>query len=136
MTELVINMAIWYGKSRRKKSGGLRFYAHKKKKFEIGRETVMPVLGDTRRKTIRTQGGGQKIFLLAGKMANVYDPSKGVTKRVEITDVVRNSANPHYVRRNILTKGAIIETKLGKARITSRPGQHGVINAVLFKSKA
>jgi small subunit ribosomal protein S8e len=47
--------------------------------------------------------------------------------------VVENPANPHYVRRNILTKGAIVETEFGKARIISRPGQHGVINGVLVK---
>jgi small subunit ribosomal protein S8e len=45
---------------------------------------------------------------------------------------VENQANIHYVRRNIINKGAIIETNLGKARVTSRPGQTGTINAVLL----
>lgn len=31
-----------------------------------------------------------------------------------------------------MNKGAIIETKIGKARITSRPGQSGTINAILI----
>jgi small subunit ribosomal protein S8e len=31
-----------------------------------------------------------------------------------------------------MNKGAIINTKIGKAKITSRPGQSGVINAVLL----
>ncbi|MCK5560714.1 MAG: 30S ribosomal protein S8e, partial [Thermoplasmata archaeon] len=45
---------------------------------------------------------------------------------------IENSANPFYVRRNIINKGAIIDTELGNARVTSRPGQHGMINAILI----
>ena len=52
--------------------------------------------------------------------------------KTEIISVVENPANIHYVRRNIMTKGAIIETELGKAKITSRPGQTGTINAILI----
>jgi small subunit ribosomal protein S8e len=50
---------------------------------------------------------------------------------VEIVRVVKNLANIDYDRRGVITKGAIIETALGPARVTSRPGQDGVINAVL-----
>ena len=34
-----------------------------------------------------------------------------------------------------MTKGAEIETTLGVAKITSRPGSDGVINAVLIAGK-
>ena len=54
---------------------------------------------------------------------------------MEIKDVLENPANPHYVRRDIITKGAIVITDIGKARITSRPGQHGVVNAVLIEEE-
>jgi len=37
------------------------------------------------------------------------------------------------VRRNIITKGAVIKTEKGPARVTSRPGQHGIINAILLE---
>jgi len=47
--------------------------------------------------------------------------------------VEANPANINYVRRNLLTKGAIITTDLGRARIVSRPGQDGVVNAVLIQ---
>ena len=47
-------------------------------------------------------------------------------------NVIENKANPNYVRRNIITKGAIVETSAGKAKVTSRPGQDGVINGVLI----
>ena len=63
-------------------------------------------------------------------MINVSDAS-GKTQRVEMTNVVENSADPNYVRRNILTKGAIVETSIGRVRITSRPGMDGVISGVL-----
>lgn len=63
--------------------------------------------------------------------ANVLDPKKKKAKRARILTVKGNPANPHFVTRNIITKGATIETELGTARVTSRPGQHGVINAVL-----
>jgi len=66
--------------------------------------------------------------------AYVTNPKTHTTSKTDIITVVENPANIHYVRRNILTKGAIVNTKLGKARITSRPGQSGVINAVLIPS--
>ena len=47
-------------------------------------------------------------------------------------EVIENTANPNYVRQNIITKGSVIETEKGKAKVTSRPGQHGVVNAVLL----
>jgi small subunit ribosomal protein S8e len=46
--------------------------------------------------------------------------------------VIENTANPNYVRQNIITKGSIIGTEKGNAKVTSRPGQHGVVNAVLM----
>ena len=48
-----------------------------------------------------------------------------------MTTVTENPANKNYVRRNYLTKGAVVTTELGKAKITNRPGQDGCINAVL-----
>ena len=47
--------------------------------------------------------------------------------------VVENTANTHFVRRNIITKGAVVDTSLGRVKVTSRPGQHGMINGVLVE---
>ena len=44
--------------------------------------------------------------------------------------VRENASNPNYVQRNIITRGAILETDLGLVQVRSRPGQDGVINAV------
>jgi small subunit ribosomal protein S8e len=77
-------------------------------------------------------GGTRKLKILSEKQACVTDPKTGKTERVEITRVVKNPTNIDYDRRGVITKGAVIETSLGLARITSRPGQHGILNAVLI----
>jgi small subunit ribosomal protein S8e len=128
-------MAQWQGRSKRKISGG-RIRLHRKKRtFEIGREKQFTTIGEYKNSKIRTRGNNPKMRLIRTEMANVVDPKSKKTSRVKILTVVENSANPFYVRRNIFNKGAIIETELGKARVTSRPGQHGMVNAVLLKGK-
>lgn len=125
-------MALWQGKSRRKNTGG-RYRLHRgKRKSEIGREQQITVLGEDTNKKVRTLGGNVKFRLLTTKTVNVYDPKSKKTIKTSIKTVLENPANPNYVRRNILTKGAIIETEKGRAKVTSRPGQHGVINAILL----
>jgi small subunit ribosomal protein S8e len=121
------------GNSRRKYTGGRRISARGKRKFEQGREAADPHLDEIRRRIIDTAGGNRKVRLLRCDMANVTDPSNNITRQVHIDTVVDNTANQHYVRRNILTKGSIIKTEMGNARVTSRPGQDGVVNAVLNK---
>ncbi|MEM5772914.1 MAG: 30S ribosomal protein S8e, partial [Candidatus Aenigmatarchaeota archaeon] len=78
---------------------------------------------------------GEKIKAFSVEFANVIDPKTNSTKRVKILDVLENPANPHFVRRKIITKGTIINTELGKAKVTSRPSQHGLVNAVLIEEK-
>ncbi len=68
--------------------------------------------------------------MLAVNHANVSD-NFGKTTKVEILRVIKNPANVDYDRRGVITKGAIIETPLGTARVTSRPGQDGNVNAIL-----
>lgn len=120
-------------KPNRKKSGGYLTTARKKKEYELGRDPSFTKLGATKVRTIRTPGANRKHRMVAGDTANVYDPSKKAYQRVKIKSAVENPANRNFVRRNILTKGCVVETEAGKARITSRPGQDGVINAVLVK---
>ncbi|MCL4480239.1 MAG: 30S ribosomal protein S8e, partial [Candidatus Thermoplasmatota archaeon] len=77
-------------------------------------------------------GGNTKVAIRRAEFANLYDPKEKKMSRVKIITVKENPANPHYVQRNIMTLGTVIETEKGLARITSRPGQVGVINAVLL----
>ena len=124
-------MALWQGNSRRSKTGRRIRYHRGKRKFEIGREELHTIIAPTRVKKIRTRGRNLKIRAKTINIAYVTDPKENKTTKTEIISVVDNPANIHYVRRNIITKGAIIETPLGKAKVTSRPGQVGTVNAVL-----
>ena len=81
---------------------------------------------------IRARSNIRKVRTLSTETANLYDPKEKKYSQVKIKSVLDNPANKHYVRRNIMTKGTVIDTEKGKAKITSRPGQDGVINAVLI----
>jgi len=126
-------MALWQGMSKRSKTGRRIRYARGKRKFEIGREAHLATIGETRLKKVRTLGNNRKARAKTINVAHVVDPKTKKTTKTEITTVLENTANIHYVRRNIVNKGAIIDTKLGKAKVTSRPGQSGTINAVLIQ---
>ncbi len=123
---------LWQGESVRKVTGGRRRPAAMKRRAEIGLAPADTHIGAERRRIVRTFGGNEKSRALRAEMVSVTNPTNGETKNVKIENVVENGANPNYVRRNLLTKGAIVRTELGNARITSRPGQDGVINAVLL----
>lgn len=124
-------MSICQGKSTRSPSGARRVANRGKRKSELGRESAETKLGDKTLRKIRTRGGNEKLRLAQDNKINVID-ADGKAKTVEIYGVVENAANPNYVRRNIITKGAIVDTEAGKAKVTSRPGQDGVINGVLL----
>lgn len=128
-------MAVWHGEKGRKKTGGKIILARKKKKRELGGYPAFTRLGKEERKIYRTKGGGRKIKAFGAEFANVFDTKTNSTKKVRILDVIENPANPHLARRKIITKGAIIKTELGNAKVTSRPGQDGVVNAVLIEEK-
>ena len=125
-------MAICQGKSTRSRSGARRVANRGKRKSELGRESAETRLSERNLRKIRTRGGNEKLRLAADNKINVVD-TKGKAHTVEILNVIENSANPNYVRRNIITKGAIVETELGNAKVTSRPGQDGVINGVILE---
>jgi small subunit ribosomal protein S8e len=65
---------------------------------------------------------------------NVTDPDTNKTSKVRILGFESNAASKDLNRRHVLTKGAVVETELGNAKVTSRPGQHGAINGILVTS--
>ncbi len=125
-------MALWQGESQRSKTGRRIRYARGKRKFEIGRERHLTTIGENSYKKVRTKGNNRKMRAKTINIAYIIDPKTNKTEKTEITSVIENKANIHYVRRNIINKGAIIDTKIGKARVTSRPGQTGSVNAILL----
>lgn len=126
-------MARWQGKSHRLKTGAKRHFARKKRKRELARPPIETRLGPEQKKTQRVMGGNTKLKLFYTQHANVTDPSTSKTQKVKIVGVEESLASIDYNRRSIITKGTLLDTELGKARVTSRPGQHGVINAILEK---
>ncbi len=127
---------IWQGRSRRSYTGKLLRPHRKKRKYEMGRPQVETLIGERKIKKVRVRGGNYKIKLFRDKFANVYVPKEGKVVRAEIKRVVENPAHVHYARRNVITKGAIIETSVGLAKVTNRPSQEGIINAVLIEESS
>ncbi len=125
-------MALTKSRPRRKVSGSRYVDYRKKRAYEKRRLPTMTKLGETKKSELRTRGGHKKQLLLTADIVNLYNPKDKKYKKVKIKAIVDNSANRHFIRRNILTKGAVIETEAGKAKVTSRPGQEGSVNAVLL----
>jgi small subunit ribosomal protein S8e len=129
-------MSVWHGNLHKKKrSGGRKRINRVKRKFEQGAFPAETTLGEPKRRCHRGYGGNIKIKVLNDKFASVTAPKSGKTQKTEILRVVRNPANVDYNRRGVITKGAEIETALGLAKVTTRPGNAGVIGAVLTSGK-
>ena len=126
-------MAIWQGKSLRNPTGGRSKSNRNKRKVEFGRDPAETKIGQRKVKKIRTKGGNEKIRLTNDDKINVVDHKNNQVQVTEILGVVENTANIQFVRRNIINKGAVVETSLGKVKVTSRPGQHGMVNGVLVE---
>jgi len=123
----------YHGGDLRKPTGG-KFRPHRKKrKYELGREPLEPLPSDKETRIIRrVRGGNYKVGLKYVMYANVMDPETHKAYKLRILGVRENPASVDYSRRGVITRGTIIETEKGLARVTSRPGQDGVVNAVLI----
>ncbi|MHA2603039.1 MAG: 30S ribosomal protein S8e [Candidatus Thorarchaeota archaeon SMTZ1-83] len=125
-------MGVWHRRSGRTKTGSRLRRFRGKRKHEMGRTPTETVVGETKRKAIGSKGKRTKNPALRVTMVNITDPKKKETYRVEIQDVEMNPASMDYQRRKVITRGTIIKTEKGRAKVTSRPGQDGVLNAVLI----
>lgn len=108
-------------------TGGKYTKRRKKKKYEKPGHVVPVKLGEEKRKKTKTRGDNKKIFLLKANSVNVNG------KKLEIKNVIETPSNRFLARQNIITKGTIVETDLGKVRITNRPSQEAMINGILIK---
>ncbi|WP_136716134.1 30S ribosomal protein S8e [Halorientalis salina] len=119
------------GRSIRKRTGGRLRPNHKKKKHELAGEPTETQVGDGKLKFVDTRGDTEKVRAITSDTASIAVGDEVVA--AEIENVAENESNPNYARRNIITKGAVLETSEGRARVTSRPGQDGQVNAVLVE---
>jgi len=124
-------MAIWHGEIGRKRTGGKIKIARKKRKYELGNLPTLTRIGEEKREVEEGKGGNKKVRVLSASFVNVS--IKGKSEKLKILEIVENKANPHFVRMGIITKGAIVKTEKGLVKITSRPGQHGVVNGILIE---
>jgi small subunit ribosomal protein S8e len=115
----------------RKITGGKYHANRKSKRYELAGIPRIVKLREKKSKVLRVLGGNEKVVLLSCDIANITD-KKGKTKKAKIVNVIETQANRFLARQNILIKGAIIDTELGKAKITNRPSQEGSVNAVLI----
>jgi small subunit ribosomal protein S8e len=120
----------------RKLTGGRKVALRGRRKFEIDRYPNEAIAGSTQIVTRRTRGDNVKAAFKTAEFANVVDQEAKKVTKSKILKVAKNPANRDYERRGVISKGAVIETEAGTARVVSRPGQDGVVNAVLVKTKA
>lgn len=115
-------------------TGGKRRGKQRDKKLaHYGREfTSTKVATEEIKKKVRGRGATHKIKLKKAVYVNVLG-EKGV-KKAKIISVLESN-NPEYVRRNIVTKGAILNTEIGKVKVTNRVGQDGIVNGILIRDK-
>jgi len=128
-------MAITQFRSKKKPTGGTYKRIRKKKKRDFGSDFVPIKIGPKEKKVIDGLANIKKHRLLQIDFVNVTNPKTGKTQTAKILEVIEHFDDPHYTRMNIITKGCIVKTELGKVKITSRPGQHGIVNGILLESQ-
>ncbi len=111
-------------------TGGKRGKARDKKLSHIGGVFTATKVADKDKRTRRRKRGG-KTALKLKKAATVNVITKEGAKKAKVIRVIE-SHNPEYVRMNIITKGAVLETDIGKVKVTNRVGQDGIVNGVLI----
>ena len=113
-------------------TGGRRHPLKTRQKFQLDRYPNEALVGDQETATRKTRGNNRKTGLKTVSHVNLVLPDAKI-KRAKIVKVLENQTNNDYQRRGVITKGAILETEDGKCRVVSRPGQNGIINAILVK---
>ena len=113
-------------------TGGRRHPLKTRQKFQTDRYPNEALMGDQETRTRKTRGNNRKTGLKTASHVNLVLPDAKI-KRTKIIRVLENQTNNDYQRRGVITKGAVIETEDGKCKVISRPGQCGIINAILLK---
>lgn len=118
-------------KKGKKVSGGKYVKRRKKKFYERPGQKRVIKLGEEKRKTKKIMGGNEKTYLLVAKFVNVIEKNR--TRNVEMKNVLKTPSNRFLARQNVITKGTIVDTELGKVKITNRPSQEGIVNGILIE---
>jgi small subunit ribosomal protein S8e len=125
-------MGVWHRRSTRTSTGARLRKFRSKRKHQMGRTPTETLMGEPKKRSIDSRSKAKKTPALRHNLVNGTDPTKNVTFGAELRDVEKNPANMDYQRRKVITRGTIIKTSKGRAMVTSRPGQDGVLNAILI----
>ncbi len=125
-------MVVKQGRPKRTITGARYIAFRKFRKSELGRTPALTHIGMTKVRLIRTRGADLKVRLIRAEFANLLEQKSKTFQKAKIVSVIDNPASRNFTRRNIITKGTVIETEKGRAKVTSRPGQDGMVNAVLI----
>ena len=124
----------YHGRDKTKASGtgGARRFASDKKLARYGSPFTATKVGEKDIRELRAgRGNTKKVKLKHVAFANVLQKD-GKVKKAKIRTVIETPDNRHYARQNVITKGAVIDTELGKVKVTNRVGQDGVVNGKLL----
>ena len=113
-------------------TGGRRHPLRTRRKYETDRYPNEPINGAQVTITRQVRGKNSKTALKSIDFVNLATGDAKV-KKSKILKVLDNATNNDYKRRGIITKGAILEIQEGKCRVVSKPGQTGIVNAILLK---
>ena len=113
-------------------TGGRRVPLRIRRKYETDRYPNEAINGAQVTVTRRIRGNNKKTALKSIDFVNLATGEAKV-KKTKIIKVLDNATNNDYKRRGIITKGAILETAEGKCKVVSKPGQNGIVNAILLK---
>ena len=133
-------MTQWHDKSKRKASGGIS-YSRQRRDKRLAHRGGVPAHTTISEKphvdVFRTRGGGTKRAALSASVASVTDKHAKTVKKGKILAVVENNADRQFARRNVITKGAVIKVDISGqqkyAKVSSKPGQSGSVDAVLLE---
>ena len=115
-----------------KLTGGRRHPLRIRRKYEIDRYPNEALAEAQHTVTRKVRGKNNKTGLKTIDFVNLATSGSKV-KKTKIVKVLENPTNNDYQRRGVITKGAILETQDGKCKVVSRPGQDGVVNAIIIK---
>src|SRR6476661_2538206 len=117
----------------RKFTGGRIIPNRTRRKFEIDRYPNEAIVGPTQNISRRVRGNSIKIAFKTSEYANINDQDNKKTVKTKNFNVSKNPSNKDYERRGVITKGAVLETEIGLAKVLSRTGENCINNSFLIK---
>jgi small subunit ribosomal protein S8e len=111
-------------------NGTKRLKFRDKKRAEVGNYFSATKMSDANVTAGRRRRGGA-IGVKLKKVGFVNLLTNDGYKKAKITAIIESPDNRNFARQQILTKGTILNTDLGKAVVLNRPGREGAINAKL-----